>query len=172
MDNSPLEAPTAPISDIDSRIEAALAQLSALRRAPGSFLQQACDALARKRTGSAEPGDEVLLSHVLSRPGDLLADAPTLPEPSVEPVDSEVMDCTTSSMSVVSAAIDGLPITSIPLVDGNSVVLMLLVSFLSEICVLICMMDDSVLGLPCASDTSVTLRAVRRCDLLISLSEL
>ena len=47
--------------------------------------------------------------------------------------------------------------------DGPSVVLMLLVSFLSEVCVLICMMDDSVLGLPCASDTSRS-EAVRLVD--------
>ena len=31
---------------------------------------------------------------------------------------------------------------------------MLLMSFLSELCILVCMIDDSVLGLSCASDTS------------------
>lgn len=163
LENSPPEAPSGPIYAIAAHIEAALAQVSAAGRSPGSFLQHSCAALARERAGCAEPNDEVLLSHVLSRPGDLLVDAPTLPAPSVEMVDAEAMDCTTSSMPVLSAAVDGLPIAPISLVDGNSVVLMLLVSFLSEVCVMICMMDDSVLGVPCASDTSRS-EAVRLVD--------
>ena len=55
------------------------------------------------------------------------------------------------------------PITQLDASSGPPLVLMLLVSFLSELCLLVCAMDNAVTGLPCARDTSRS-DAVRMVD--------
>ena len=73
-----------------------------------------------------------------------LADAAAVTElgdasPALEPLQSR-----SGLMADASAASITLPVTSVCRGDGGSIVLMLLVSFLSELRLLVCVLDDLV----------------------------
>ena len=163
--------------------------------APGRLLLQAEAALDRARAGCALDTDEVVLSHVLSRPDELVVpiqDRANLISNEWQSGDANVDNVPSSSHAgaleadtpdadmdadvyadmpalvaldepVVHADLSGLPVVATAPLAGQSMILFVLVSFLSELCVLVCVLEDSVLGLHCATDTARS-EAVRLAD--------
>lgn len=155
-----------------AHLSTARAHLHAGGQAPGPNLLHAEAAWSRLQNGDNDLADEVVLSHVISRPQELLTDASAAPEgshadaPAAQETAPEAGAASGEANADVTSPIS-LPIAQLDTSSGPPLVLMLLVSFLSELCLLVCAMDNAVTGLPCSRDTSRS-DAVRMVDAAVA----